>query len=86
MAIKGERMVPPRIAPMLMTCQNPSPRSGNQPASMPPSAAPMMSSGASTPPEVPEPSDTDQMVHLTSMSKTTAEPTSLPWSSCSIVS
>ena len=33
---------------------------------MPPSAAPIISNGASTPPEVPEPSDTAQIVDFTS--------------------
>ena len=35
-------------------------------ASTPPSAPPIMSNGASTPPEVPEPSETAQMTDFTS--------------------
>ena len=51
---------------MLTSGQNPTPWSGNTIASTPPSAPPIMSSGASTPPDVPEPSDTLQMIDFTS--------------------
>ncbi len=53
---------------------------------MPPSAPPIMSSGASTPPEVPEPSDTAQMTDFTSrMPRITSRGTS-PCSSAPMVS
>ena len=63
--VNGERMVPPRIAPMLTSGQNPAPSTGKTIASRPPSAPPIISSGASTPPDVPEPSETDQMIDFT---------------------
>jgi hypothetical protein len=66
MPVKGERMVPPRMAPMLTSGQNPGPQSGSTCASRPPSAPPIISSGASTPPEVPEPSAIAQIDDLTS--------------------
>ena len=52
---------------MLTIGQNPAPWAGRKCASKTPSAPPIISSGASTPPEVPEPSETAQMVALTSM-------------------
>ena len=56
------------------------------PASRPPSAAPIISSGASTPPEVPDPSETTQMIDLTrSMPRITVRGTS-PCSSAPMVS
>jgi len=59
-------MVPPRIAPMLTRGQKPAPSCGRNAPSTPPKAAPIISKGASTPPDVPEPSDTIQMADLTS--------------------
>ena len=53
---------------MLTSGQNPIPAPGNTRLSSPPSAPPIISSGASTPPEVPEPSDTDQIRPLTTTS------------------
>ena len=57
---------------MLTSGQKPAPASGSTCASRPPSAPPIISSGASTPPEVPEPSDTDQMVDFTTSTPTIA--------------
>ena len=51
---------------MLTSGQNPAPSFGRNIASSPPSAPPIISSGASTPPDVPEPSDTAQINHFTS--------------------
>ena len=66
MPVKGERIVPPRIAPIAINGQKPSPSLGKNELSNPPSAPPIISSGASTPPDVPEPSDTAQMIDFTS--------------------
>ena len=63
--VSGDRIVPPRIAPMLTSGQKPTPSAGRNHASTPPSAPPIISSGASTPPDVPDPSDTDQITDLT---------------------
>ena len=53
---------------------------------MPPSAPPIISSGASTPPDVPEPSDTAQMVDFTSSMPTITRRLTSPCSSAAIVS
>ena len=45
-----------------------------------------MSSGASTPPDVPEPSDTDQIVAFTSKMPTMTRAGTSPWRSAPIVS
>src|SRR5947208_3343781 len=74
MPVNGDRIVPPRIAPMLTSGQKPTPMSGSIQASMPPSAPPIMSNGASTPPEVPEPSEIDQIAALTMRIPTRARP------------
>ena len=50
---------------MLTSGQNPVPSFGRNIASTPPSAPPIRSSGARTPPDVPDPSDTLQMTDLT---------------------
>src|SRR5205085_11272527 len=65
MPVNGERMVPPRIAPMLTSGQKPIPSAGRIHASTPPSAPPIIRSGANTPPDVPDPSEIDQMTDLT---------------------
>ena len=65
MPVSGDRIVPPRIAPMLTSGQKPAPRHGSTCASTPPSAPPIISSGASTPPDVPEPSEIAQIGDLT---------------------
>src|SRR5689334_10502373 len=65
MLVNGARIVPPSVAPILISAQKPAPSFGRNIASSPPSAPPIISNGASTPPEVPEPSDTAQINHLT---------------------
>ena len=65
MPVNGERIVPPRIAPMLISGQKPDATCGRNIASRPPSAPPIIRSGASTPPDVPEPSETDQIIDFT---------------------
>ena len=53
MPVSGERMVPPIIAAMPIIAQRPVSPTGQPLAETAPSAPPMMSNGASTPPEVP---------------------------------
>jgi hypothetical protein len=50
---------------MLTSGQNPAPSFGRKVASTPPIAAPIMSSGASTPPDVPEPREITQIADFT---------------------
>ena len=50
---------------MLTSGQKPPPSSGRNHDSIAPSAAPIIRSGARTPPDVPEPSETDQMIDFT---------------------
>ena len=50
---------------MLTTGQNPVPTAGKNIASTPPKAPPIISSGADTPPDVPDPSDTAQITDFT---------------------
>ena len=64
--VSGDRMVPPRIAPMLTKGQNPVPTAGKNIASTPPNAPPIISNGANTPPDVPDPSATAQITDFTS--------------------
>ncbi len=71
-AVSGERIVPPIIAAMPISAQKPGSPTGTMPPNSAPSAPPMISSGASTPPDVPEPSATDQMIAFTSTSRTIA--------------
>ena len=63
--VKGERMTPPRTPARPMSAQKPGPTTGKRWASTVPSAPPIMNIGASTPPDVPEPSDSDQISVLT---------------------
>ena len=78
--VSGERIVPPRIAPMLMSAQKPVPANGRKWPSSAPSAPPSISSGDSTPPEVPEPSENAQIAHLTATSVRIAGTASRPFS------
>ena len=56
---------------MLTSGQKPAPSAGQERAPRaPPSAPPIISSGASTPPEVPEPSEIAQIIDLTSRTPT----------------
>ena len=86
MLVNGARIVPPSVAPMLMSAQKPAPSFGRNIASSPPSAPPIISSGASTPPEVPEPSDTAQMNHLTISTPKMTFVVTKPCSNATIVS
>ena len=84
--VNGARIVPPRIAPMLTSGQNPAPSFGKTIASTPPSAPPIIRSGASTPPDVPDPSDTAQMIDFTIRMPRITLPGTSPWSRLPIVS
>ena len=85
-AVNGARIVPPIIAPMLSAAQSPGSPEGIQCASRAPSAPPMMRSGASTPPDVPDPRATAQITALVTMSPSSATPTSRPVSRSWMVS
>ena len=84
--VSGARIVPPRMAPMLTRGQNPTPRSGSTHASTPPSAPPSISNGARTPPEVPDPSETDQITAFTIRMPRIVRPVTSPCSRSPIVS
>ena len=58
--MSGERMVPPIIAAMPIIAQRPTSPTGSHWPMTAPIAPPMISNGARTPPEVPEPSAIDQ--------------------------
>ena len=64
MAVSGARIVPPIMAAMPTSAQMPVSPGDTKPPNSAPRTPPMMSSGASTPPEVPEPRATDQMMRL----------------------
>ena len=85
-AVSGERIVPPIIAAMLIMAPEPASPGWIQCASTAPNAPPMMSSGASTPPEVPEPSAIAQMSALTTSSPRRKGPLISPRSSSEMVS
>ena len=59
--VNGDRITPPSTPASAISAQKPGPTSGNTWASSAPSAPPIMNIGASTPPEVPEPRDSDQI-------------------------
>lgn len=65
---------------MPISGQKPTPTSGRTMAPTPPSAAPMINRGASTPPDVPEPSAMAQISALTMTSPTMISPASRPLS------
>jgi hypothetical protein len=86
MAVSGERIVPPIIAPMPISAQIPSLPVGMIRPKSAPTAPPMMSNGASTPPDVPEPSATDQIIDFTIARRTIAMVVISPLSSAAILS
>lgn len=65
MPVNGDLITPPTTAAKPIKAQKPGPLSGNTRPSNAPSAAPIMNVGASTPPEVPEPSDKPQISDFT---------------------
>ena len=74
MPVSGERMVPPMIPAMPTAAQRPISPPGSHCPKSPPSAPPIMSKGASTPPEVPEPRETAQTRALATTSPSKAAP------------
>ena len=85
-AVSGERMVPPITAAIASSAQKPGLPHGIYPPSSVPMAPPMISSGASTPPEVPEPSATDQITAFTTSSGAAALTSIWPCGICVILS
>ena len=65
MPVSGERITPPTTAASPAMAQKPGKTCGSRCPSSAPSAPPIMNTGASTPPEVPEPSESDQIRVLT---------------------
>ena len=85
-AVSGERIVPPMIAAIPISAHRPGSPSGTSAPNSAPIAPPMISSGASTPPEVPEPSAIDQISALTIARRITAPSAMFPPSSAPITS
>jgi hypothetical protein len=67
-AVSGERIVPPMIAAIASSAQKPGLAAGSTAVSTAPKPPPMISKGARTPPEVPEPSATAQISAFTTIS------------------
>jgi len=78
--VNGERMVPPIIAAMPIRAHNPVSPMGINFATAAPSAPPIISKGASTPPEVPDPSAIDQTNDLPTRRPSRATPRIWPFS------
>src|SRR5262245_43661713 len=86
MAVSGERIVPPIIAAMPMSAHSPLSPTGMNFAEAAPSAPPIISNGASTPPDVPDPSAKDQTSDFPIRIPRRAGPTTSPLNSSWIVS
>src|SRR5215510_3568345 len=86
MAVSGERIVPPIIAAMPMSAHSPLSPTGMNFAEAAPSAPPIISNGASTPPDVPDPSAKDQTSDFPIRIPRRAGPTTSPRNSSWIVS
>jgi hypothetical protein len=84
--VSGERITPPTTAARPAIAQNPANTCGIACPSSAPSAPPIMNTGASTPPEVPEPSESDQMRVLTTRMPMISDRVARPVSSWSITS
>ena len=85
-AVSGDRIVPSITAAMPIKAQTPASPTGMTQPKMAPSAPPMISSGARTPPDVPEPKAMDQMIAFTRTSRSVADVVMLPSSSSAILS
>src|SRR5262245_12910568 len=86
MAVSGERIVPPIIAAMPMSAHSPLSPTGMNFAEAAPNAPPIISNGASTPPDVPDPSAKDQTSDFPIRIPRRAGPTTSPRNSSWIVS
>ena len=84
--VSGERITPPTTAASPAIAQNPGKTCGNTVPSNAPSAPPIMNTGASTPPEVPEPSESDQISVFTMRMPRMSESAACPVSSWSMTS
>jgi hypothetical protein len=84
--VSGERITPPTTAARPAIAQNPGNTCGSACPSSAPSAPPIMKTGASTPPEVPEPSDSDQMSVFTTRMPMISDRAARPVSRASITS
>ena len=84
--VNGERITPPTTAASPAIAQNPGDTCGSTCPSSAPSAPPIMKTGASTPPEVPEPSDSDQISDLTTRMPRISDSPARPASSWPITS
>jgi hypothetical protein len=84
--VSGERITPPTTAARPAIAQNPANTCGSGSAcpSSAPSAPPIMNTGASTPPEVPEPSDSDQISVFTTRMPAISDSVARPVSNWSI--
>jgi hypothetical protein len=84
--VSGERMTPPTTAARPAIAQKPANTGGSRCPSSAPSAPPIMNTGARTPPDVPEPSDSDQISVLTTRMPTISDRPARPASSWPITS
>jgi len=82
--VSGERITPPSTAARPAIAQNPGNTCGSASPSSAPSAPPIMNVGASTPPDVPEPSDRDQISVFTTRMPMISDSDARPVSSWSI--
>ena len=85
MAVSGEPSAPASMAPMPMSASGPS-GMWSRCAESAPSDAPIMSSGASTPPEVPEPREKAHISDLKTMTPKTSPSVARPASRMAILS
>src|SRR5579871_3058295 len=86
MPVKGERMVPPIMEAIPTNAHNDASWPGRMREISAPRAPPMMSNGASTPPDVPEPSEHDQIKLLTTTSNRSVFIVNAPRSKSSMMS
>src|SRR5579883_2460179 len=86
MPVNGERMVPPMMDAMPTKAHSEASWPGRMRDMSDPTAPPKISKGANTPPEVPEPSEHDQIKLLTTMSKRSVCRVNWPRSKSSMMS
>src|ERR1700743_1877648 len=84
--VNGPRIAAPTTAANPRSAQNPGNTTGNQCPTRAPSAPPIMNSGASTPPEVPDPSDNEQIAVFTISIPTMSDSVAWPVNSAAITS
>ena len=84
-AVSGERIVPPMVAHMPSSAQKPGLAGVRMCTIAAPRPPPMISSGASTPPDVPEPSATAQIAVFTASSSSASAATVCPCNICAML-